>query len=84
MEEDIDLRELIKAIHQGDKERAERIAITLFKKPQSNPTPKKSNPNEWMPVVSCVLAVAGIIVLSLMDLWFTRKEKRKKEVEEVV
>jgi len=83
MEEDIDLRELIKAIQKGEKERAERIAITLFKRSPSNPAPKK-NPNEWLPTVLCILSIAGIVVLSIIETWFTHKEKKKKEVMEVV
>ncbi|MCP8308919.1 MAG: hypothetical protein H3Z53_05650 [archaeon] len=86
-EEDIDLRELIKAIKAGDKEKAESIAITLFKNP---PNPNKyvakvkSDPN---PELLLQIIAGGIVIifaiLAFLDFWFSHRSKKKEEIQYV-
>lgn len=77
MEEDRDLEELKKAIRSGDVERAERIAVTLFKRP-SNPKVKGNPDSNIVPSIIAVVAGVAIFALSLVSMWMEHSEKKKR------
>jgi len=68
-----DLEELKKAIRSGDKERAERIAVTMFKNPHPKP---KIDPNLLL-YFGC-LALLGVIMVA--SWWLDKKKKKEEEM----